>query len=451
METLPRFEMVFEPMTIEHLGLRLYSTLPPVISEFVSNAYDAESPKVEIQLPSGKIDERSEVVIRDFGHAMTAREIQDEFLRIGWSRRGSDGRNSRSKNGKRLVTGRKGLGKLSAFGIATEMEVRVIRDGKSICLRLNYDEMEAHGTGSAYRPQIVPKKTGPTKDLDGVEITLRGLHRKTPISVDDVRKGLATRLNLIGAGFQVLVNGMEVGPADRLCKDECEQSWDVCNLPCGKQIDKQNSVRGWIGFLEKSSQRGRGVDIYATGKAVELGSFFNFPSTHVQFARAHLVGQLHADFLDAPGRNGDRISTARNSVIWESPEGHALEVWGHAALKWVFDQWLEARRKKREEVVTVETGFDAWLTERSPRERKVAQRMVKLLIDNEDLEAASAKPLLEIVKSSVETVAFRDLVDAIESEGGTPAICPPMALPKWRTTVYRSRVGVSYCLPDVGL
>jgi len=29
---LRKFEMSFEPMTIEHLGLRLYSTLPPVIS-----------------------------------------------------------------------------------------------------------------------------------------------------------------------------------------------------------------------------------------------------------------------------------------------------------------------------------------------------------------------------------------------------------------------------------
>ena len=34
--------MSFEPMTIEHLGLRLYSTLPPVLSELVSNSHDAE-------------------------------------------------------------------------------------------------------------------------------------------------------------------------------------------------------------------------------------------------------------------------------------------------------------------------------------------------------------------------------------------------------------------------
>lgn len=39
-DALPQFTMRFEPMTIEHLGLRLYSTLPPVIAELVSNAHE---------------------------------------------------------------------------------------------------------------------------------------------------------------------------------------------------------------------------------------------------------------------------------------------------------------------------------------------------------------------------------------------------------------------------
>ena len=42
------YTMPFEPMTIEHLGHKLYSRLPPVISELVSNAFDAESPKMRL-------------------------------------------------------------------------------------------------------------------------------------------------------------------------------------------------------------------------------------------------------------------------------------------------------------------------------------------------------------------------------------------------------------------
>ncbi|MDQ3621653.1 MAG: ATP-binding protein, partial [Verrucomicrobiota bacterium] len=69
--------MPFDPATVDDLGLRLYSTLPPVISELVSNAYDAESPRVEITLPEGPITSSSEVIVHDYGHGLNAREVQE--------------------------------------------------------------------------------------------------------------------------------------------------------------------------------------------------------------------------------------------------------------------------------------------------------------------------------------------------------------------------------------
>ena len=80
------FEMNFQPMTIEHLGLRLYSTLPPVISELVSNAYDAEAESVHITVPEGPIGLGAEVKVRDVGHGMNADELQNEYLPIGRGR-----------------------------------------------------------------------------------------------------------------------------------------------------------------------------------------------------------------------------------------------------------------------------------------------------------------------------------------------------------------------------
>lgn len=65
-----KYTMPFEPSTVDHLGLRLYSTLPPVIGELVSNAYDAESAKVEVTLPVGPITPASEVIVRDYGHGL---------------------------------------------------------------------------------------------------------------------------------------------------------------------------------------------------------------------------------------------------------------------------------------------------------------------------------------------------------------------------------------------
>ena len=43
-------EMRFDPQTIKHLGLRMYSTLPPALAEIVSNSYDADAENVVITL-----------------------------------------------------------------------------------------------------------------------------------------------------------------------------------------------------------------------------------------------------------------------------------------------------------------------------------------------------------------------------------------------------------------
>lgn len=411
--------MHFEPTTVDHLGLQLYGTLPPVISELVSNAHDAESTVVEVTLPEGPIDSKSEVIVRDYGHGLNPEEIQQEFLPIGRRRRGEDGENVFSRNKKVRVTGRKGLGKLAAFGIATEMEVRFIHKGIATCLRLNYDDLREwplKQRNSDYRPEFVANRSGRTKDKDGAEIRLRKLHRVRAISADDVRKGLAKRLNFIGSKFKVTVNGANIKPGDRIQRSDCADGfcWDVSSIPGKGKLSTGNTVTGWIGFLEQSSQTERGVDIFANGKAAELGTFFNLSSTHAQFARAHLIGEVHADSLD---RDEDHIATARNSVVWESREGLALQDWGQQTLKWAFDRWVGLRREGKEQMVFAVAGFDEWLATRLPTERKVAQRMVKELIKEDAIEKENAGPLLEIVKTSVESVAFRELVEAIEEEG----------------------------------
>jgi len=423
MTHLPKFTMRFEPLTIEHLGLRLYSTLPPVISELVSNAHDAESPKAEVALPVGGIDEQSEVVVRDFGHGMDAAEIQAEYLPIGRNRRGPGSANVMSKNNAVRVTGRKGLGKLSSFGVADEMEIRSVKNGQAIALRLSYESIkkwaEVH-PDQPFEPAVVVNRTGPTKDPDGTEVRLRRFRRTAPISEDIVRKGLARRLDFIGKAFDVRVNGNSVQPGDRLQRSQCPSGflWDVEDVPGGGDLEHGYKVTGWIGFVESSSSSERGIDIFASGKAVELGSFFNHPTTHAQFARTHLVGEIHADFLDD---KEDLATTARTSVVWESLAGQALQRWGQAALTWAFERWLDARRRQKETDIIKAVGFDKWLATRQPSERRAAEKMVKILVADEKIEPASTGPILEIIKSSVESVAFRDLVDTIEAEGGNVA------------------------------
>ena len=325
-----------------------------------------------------------------------------------------------SKNGLRRVTGRKGLGKLSAFGVAAEMDVRAISGGKAVCLRLNYERIKEWmrlKPGVDFEPEVVEFLTGATKEKNGVIVTLRKLHRSRAINADDVRKGLAKRLSFIGSTFAVSVNGHEIESGDRFAIEQCENgfAWDVAKIP-GKGVVSNGGkiVRGWIGFIPESSQTERGIDIFAAGKAVELGSFFRLSSTHAQYARAYLIGEVHADFLDD---DLDLIATARNSVVWESNVGLELEQWGQRTLKWAFDQWIELRKKDKEQKIIKTGSFDKWLESRQPAEQRVAQRMVKLIVDDDNLDSSSAQPLLEIVKSSVESIAFHELLAELEEDG----------------------------------
>jgi len=104
-------ELIFDPSTIEHLGVKMYKKFTPVIAEFVSNSYDADAEKVDIIINY----QTNTVQIKDDGHGMTRSELRDEFLHVGRNRRVTSGGLSRTK--KRKVTGKKGLDMLSPLQI----------------------------------------------------------------------------------------------------------------------------------------------------------------------------------------------------------------------------------------------------------------------------------------------------------------------------------------------
>ena len=301
-----RLSMHFEPNTIEHLGAKLYPTLPPVIGELVSNAWDADSPSVEIIIPDGPIDASSVVTIRDYGCGMTRDQLQDEYLKIGRNRR--EGASDKSESGNRRVMGRKGLGKLSAFGIANVLEVRSVRAGTGTCIRLNYDRMHTWHGGD-YEPEEIEERSGATSDPAGTEIQIKELRRTKPIDVSHIKEDIARRFSVIGMGFSVSVNNFELMPADR--RKDCDVSWDVTDTPGKAVVDATHGwhVAGWVGLTPSSSQANRGVDIVVRGKAAEMNSMFGLPTTHAQWARAYIVGTVDAEFLDAG--TADEISTGR--------------------------------------------------------------------------------------------------------------------------------------------
>ena len=86
----------FDPHTIEHLGIKMYSQLPHALAELVANAYDAASSNVSIHLSDSDSSNKTITVIDD-GDGMSYEEIQENFLIIGRKRRDYDATRLNSK------------------------------------------------------------------------------------------------------------------------------------------------------------------------------------------------------------------------------------------------------------------------------------------------------------------------------------------------------------------
>ncbi|MGA9069002.1 MAG: ATP-binding protein, partial [Terracidiphilus sp.] len=130
-----KYQMKLSLNVLNHLGINLYSNVPAVLSEVVANAWDADAEEVNIQIEADKI------TITDNGHGMTAFDINEKFLTVGYRRRDrSDGKITPKL--QRAVMGRKGIGKLSLFSIANHIEVFSVKDGDENAFAMDVPEIQ---------------------------------------------------------------------------------------------------------------------------------------------------------------------------------------------------------------------------------------------------------------------------------------------------------------------
>lgn len=191
-----KLKMSFDPHTIEHLGIKMYSVLPNAIAELIANAYDADATEVHIRIIDTKGDKR--IIVSDNGTGMTFNEINENFLRIGRKRRESDNGISIIKN--RKVTGRKGLGKLAFFGIGDIIRIKTYKKGEATSFILCWNELIGTN-GNDYEPKFCVEKCDP--QIQGTNIELCSLKRKSDIDIDNLAISLSKLFNFFDEDFLV--------------------------------------------------------------------------------------------------------------------------------------------------------------------------------------------------------------------------------------------------------
>jgi len=351
------FEMRFDPQTINHLGLRMYSTLPPALAEIISNSYDADATKVKIVLIE-KDGNPSEIKIEDDGIGLSHDDITSKFLVIGRNRRLDDG-DLPSKRFRRLPTGKKGLGKLALFGLAKTITVSTRQNGYLNEFILDWDDLMS--AKDIYRPKAT-RIDEKTSDSDGTLIRLTGLKRKTRFDFASLADSLS-RIFLFDSSFNVVI---ESPSGDRIAIDN-KRKYEILDIEFSWNLESTLLVPSESEYVDKIFGKGftsnkpitpsselRGITLFSRGKLVNAPEFFS-SSTSSHFYQ-YLTGWISVDFIDL--LDEDVISTNRQSIDWEHPEMGKLRKFLSGIVSQINIDWRKKRKEKKDQDLKRITGID---------------------------------------------------------------------------------------------
>ena len=358
MEAKNPLQLRFDPRTIEHLGIKMYSRLPYALAELVANAYDAGAENVIIDLQDTNPDDKK-IVISDDGDGMTYDEVQEKFLVIGRKRRDSD--DSRENKGRK-ITGKKGVGKLALFGIGKTIQIitTVFGEENKTSFVMNWDDIIQETTGAYYPSSSLENKDN--KEEHGTTIVLSNLSRATPFEHNSTAISLSKLFNCFDKSFKVTIlhNGDSPISLTRELKYlgvDTEFEWDVSDIISSVESDYvyKDEIRGHIISSKKPMKPDlRGITLYVNGRLANVPGYFGLSEAGHTFS--YLSGWIDADYLDEFDK--DLISTDRQSLSWDLPEAEELQAFLQHIVRFLVKDWSAKRKKAKEDKNTRRSGVN---------------------------------------------------------------------------------------------
>ena len=445
-----KFKMSLSLNVLNHLGINLYSNIPAVLSEIVANSWDADAQRVDITICDDQI------IIKDDGCGMNSDDINNKFLYVGYQKRE---RSVESPIYHRKYMGRKGIGKLSMFSIAKEVDV--ISKKKSIRelgetsfeingFRMNIDEIaeviksehDDSNSSTNYYPTVL-QVTDDVFENTGTQIVLRNLKKlTTSLTAEYIKKRVARRFGIIGKeySFAVFVNGKEVSISDRdyfhklsyiwYFGEESQKYADFCENASHKEKREnilqcngtEYKITGWIGSVDASGDLKDGEDnlnkivVLVRGKLGQEDILSEYSEGGLY--SKYLIGEINADFFDDDTLD-DMATSNRQEYRKDDERFIALKKFVQEELKYIQGKWTELRNESGEEKAReLLPVIDTWCKSLQGDDKKYAKKMfgkINQIVADDDKKK-------EILKYSV--LAFEKLkyakhlsaIDKIEAE-----------------------------------
>jgi len=371
--------MRFAGRLVKHLGLQMYSGAVPAIAELIANAWDAMAKNVYINVPLGKsLEHTDKIIVKDDGSGMSFEECDNHYLVVGRDRRSDEGDYSKEfgEVKPRKLMARKGIGKLSGFGIANRIEARTVKDGLVTHFAMDYDAMtRSNDFIEVYHPELLRDNGKEVDEPNGTAITLTQLKLTRAINNNAFRESMARRFTVLSdPQFAVFVND------GKLTKSERELQFRYPSEPnawSSENVTGVGEIKWWIGFEKDpiSDEDARGIVVFTRGKMAQAPWFFGLSGgVWGQHGMQYMTGEVMAEQLDLT-EGQDYVATDRASALWEEPLPVAIKEWGQKKIRELLEEWAKERRRaklQRPEVLK----YVAYAERLPEKERKIFNAFV---------------------------------------------------------------------------
>lgn len=409
-------EIGFDLSLVEHLGSQLYTELPPILGEFISNAYDADADEVRINFLK-KSDNLYDIIIEDDGYGIAHGEkdilkaINERFLTIGRKKRVADNAALTPKG--RRVHGKKGIGKLAGFGISKLIEVKTISNNILNCFSLDYDDMiNASINKNKYYPEHTIKNQKTTQK-QGTTITLKNFNRKG-LSLSATANSISKRFKVFDNEFicklsldgknEIIIN-RDIYLSNFESSDKIQFTWNIPN-----DLEENPNLKSAINFIKDNDITGsiftahtplikkeQGIVLYANGKLAQDNYYFS-ERANDQFYQ-YMSGYLNVDFIDKDNYI-DNISSARNSLLWDNDDLASLKMSMSLIINFIQKEWRNKRTTNRKKIIE-EKGkikLSEWMIQLNELERPVAEKLINSIISNNKLDIEETEVYIEKIQ-----------------------------------------------------
>ncbi|SFA50188.1 Histidine kinase-, DNA gyrase B-, and HSP90-like ATPase [Pedobacter suwonensis] len=411
MENDAKLTLKFDPNTIEHLGISLYSKLPSVLSELISNSWDADSEKVIVKFYDNA--SLKEIFYQDFGEGMTFDELNEKYLLIGRNRRSA--MSDITAKGRRVI-GKKGLGKLAVFGICDEIEVISIKDGIENHFIMNLLDIKA-SQNNVYSPRILKYNEVNTKDNSGLILKLKQIRRKSGFNLEELAVSLSkkflifdqmeTKLYLNDAEEKIVTNELKFNDLKK------QFEWTFPDIKYDENYTYWSNIKGSIITAETPIKDTEMSGIYLTsrGKIVNTANFYGLRDND-QF-HSYVTGYLEVDFIDE--FDEDVISTDRHSLNWENDNTKDLQSYIQKVIKKIGTEWREKRSMRKRTEIRESSSLDIaeWQNSLPTYERELSNKIINPILQNANIDVEESKNIINNVIDKFENKIFKDYASAI--------------------------------------